>query len=265
MDEKSKEEILKSLTSKSWFGFVDDYLDAPDRYRYQTDTAHLLFMDAVIAAIGQYEKDLDWLKLAKELWTAFSSYVGLGYSEERVMNRYDDDPRVARLYRKRTEKSSTLLAGLFDISFDLLYQEQKMNALETLQLLLKEIRIERATEASLTRGNGPNIEMYDYFLTMIEAALSAPRTIEICIDVSGSSECSSVIRNFEDFCFEKIKQMPEDQRDAFLSINTGDSSFFDLGISWKKEYNVTSGKTPIKDHKSPISRAKKRYKDLMKS
>lgn len=261
MDEHLKDEILKLRKEGNFPGFMNDHLNAPDRYQYDTADAGLFFMNAFHAAIEEYDEDRDWLKMAKGLWAAYSSYVGLGYSEEQVMNSYDADPRVVKLYREKKEYANALLARLFEASFDLLYQEHPADAVAVMQQVLKKIRIDRATEASLTRGQGKNIEMYDYFLTLIEDALSAPRPTTVGMEVSGTT----VSRSFENFCLEKIKLMPEEERKAFLAINSGESSFLELRLSWMVEYNKVSGKKPIKSFASPISRAKRSYKELRKS
>lgn len=66
--------------------------------------------------------------------------------------------------------------------------------------------------------------------------------------------------NFEDFCYDKIDMMKPADRKEFLDINQGESTFYDQSQGWLKEYNTTYGKH-IKDFSSPISKAKKRYKD----
>ena len=66
--------------------------------------------------------------------------------------------------------------------------------------------------------------------------------------------------NFEDFCYDKICMMKPADRKDFLDINQGESTFYAQSQGWLKEYNTTYDKH-IKDFSSPISKAKKRYKD----
>lgn len=62
---------------------------------------------------------------------------------------------------------------------------------------------------------------------------------------------------FWGFCYQKIREMPEGQRERFLSVNSGDQSFYDLRGDWMSEY----GKV-CKRPGDIISKAKKLYREL---
>ncbi|NTV68035.1 MAG: hypothetical protein HGB06_10235 [Chlorobaculum sp.] len=68
---------------------------------------------------------------------------------------------------------------------------------------------------------------------------------------------------FVGFCLEKIETMQIEERGRFLSVNRGDSSFFDYRNTWNKEW-VDKGNTPYKKPQEGISKAKNIYRKLHK-
>ena len=46
---------------------------------------------------------------------------------------------------------------------------------------------------------------------------------------------SKISGGFVGFCLEKIEAMPTEEWERFLSVNRGDSSFFDYRNAWNKE------------------------------
>ncbi len=73
--------------------------------------------------------------------------------------------------------------------------------------------------------------------------------------------------NFEDYCFEQMKQMEQEELRAFLyDTRRGDGLTFDRGKSWMESYNLIlteAGHNKIKTFCSPVSRAKNRMKDKL--
>jgi hypothetical protein len=70
--------------------------------------------------------------------------------------------------------------------------------------------------------------------------------------------------NFEDYCFEQMKQMEEGELRAFLyDTQQGDGLTFDRGKSWMDSFNLIlaeAGYKKIKTFSSSVSRAKSRIR-----
>lgn len=78
-----------------------------------------------------------------------------------------------------------------------------------------------------------------------------------------SSISGKVPGGFVGFCYMKIDVMATEERDRFISVNKGDSSFFDYRNAWNKEWS-DKGNTPYKKPQEGISKAKKIYRELHK-
>jgi len=72
--------------------------------------------------------------------------------------------------------------------------------------------------------------------------------------------------SFEDYCFEQIKMMELDEQKKFVfETRQGDGLSCGYGLKWMNTYNQLlskSNKKEIKTFKSPLSRAKERFRKL---
>lgn len=220
-----------------------------------------MFTNDVFRAYDQYNKNHDWMALADAIWRIYSNYIGFSRSTEQIGNN-------ARLIKQfETDTKGHFLAAL-NGTFNDFYEIPKDHAVFALTRLLGSVKTDRNFEALCSPLTEDMKQKYDFLINSIEYELTNQenRPKDVSEHKPEQEEPGiRVIKNFQDFCLEKIKVMTDDDRERFLSINTGDRSFYDLGIKWKQEYNNTSGKNPIKDHKAPLGRAKKQYKELNKS
>ncbi len=220
-----------------------------------------LFSNEVFRAYEQYNKDQDWMALADDIWKIFSNYIGFSRSIEQTGDK-------ARLIKQFEQDTKGHFLAALNGTFADFYALPKDQAVYALTRLLGNVKSDRDFEALCSPLTEDMKQKYGFLITRIESEISSQEKRPKDAPVESHAEedlASTRISNFQDFCLEKIKQMSEDEREKFLSINTGDRSFYQLGVDWKKEYNEISGKNPIKDHKAPLGRAKKQYKELNKS
>jgi len=102
--------------------------------------------------------------------------------------------------------------------------------------------------------------------------IAALRALDRCTDAVRKASAkqpeepaanSKIPGGFVGFCLEKIEAMPTEERERFLSVNRGDSSFFDYRNAWNKEWS-DKGNTPYKKPQEGISKAKNIYRELHK-
>ena len=66
---------------------------------------------------------------------------------------------------------------------------------------------------------------------------------------------------FIGFCYRKIAVMPTEDRERFLSVNSGDSSFYELLREWNAEW-ASQGKKAYKKPGEGVAKAKQAYRKL---
>lgn len=218
---------------------------------------HEFFIGDVFAAYDRYNDHHRWELLADELWEAFSYYIGFRSRTEGLST----DEALIQKQVSLNAKQSFLSA--FEGSFSEFYTMPKQHAIQALTRLAERLRADKDFEAltmTLTEEMGKKV---DFFINRIDGDIRNQESRgknDLLQKTASDGESTTVIKNFQEFCLEKIKQMPVEERKRFLSITTGDRSFYDVGINWKEEYNRISGKSPIRDHKTPLSNAKRQYK-----
>lgn len=247
---------------KTIFGDNLAYLfDSHEYEQSNLNTLIHLFTNDVFRSFEQYNKDQDWMALADSIWKVYSNYIGFSKGIEQT----GDKAKMIKQFEQDTKGHfQAALNGTFADFYDL----PKDHAVYALVRLLGNVKSDRDFEALCSPLTEEMTQKYGFLITRIEREINtqecrpkdAPEEIKDQED-QGRSKFSKV----QDFFLEKIKQMPEDERERFLSINSGDRSFSDVGINWLTEFNNVSGKQPNKDYKTPLSNAKRQYLEERKS
>lgn len=239
----------------------DEALLNYERYEKHLEGAVELFVDDVLKALESYEQDHDWMALADSIWDVYSHYIGFG---EKTAPTSD---HVIQLQQFENRAKANFLTAMKS-SFDAFYTLPKEHALFALAQLLGDVKCERDLKELGSVLTGTVKQKYEFLINRIEDEIRKQgfRTKEQArLEHEHPEVARKGFRSFEDFCLEKIRQMPEEEREKFLAINSGDQTFYDMSKNWMEEYNKISGKTDIKTFKFSVSRAKKQYKESRKS
>jgi hypothetical protein len=222
-----------------------------------------LFDECLMMAFEHYEKDKDWMTLTDTLWGEYQRYIGF---KPAIGLQYGD---YESYYRRFVKESKVHFINAINSSFNKIYSLPKEQAIYTLTRLLGLVNAKKDFECVISVAeNSDEIKKYDFLANRLRDAIEVVKCWVADIQPQEDDQKNAEMkrfRNFEVFCLEKIKEMQEDQRAAFLAIKSGDQTFYDMSKNWMDEYNEVSGKTAIKTFNSPISRAKKQYKELRKS
>jgi hypothetical protein len=243
-----------------WIENIDDH--PLQQYANSLEVTEELFIDDLQIAYDHYRKHCDWITLADEIWDSFTCYIGF---REGSRPQSADEELIHQQFRKNA-KSNFLSA--IEHSFAEFYAIPKDHAVQTLTRFEEKLRANKDFDAlSMTLTDGMR-QKVDFLISRIQGEIRKQEIRakgDLLKKTAADGEAFSAIKNFQTFCFEKIRLMSEEERERFLSITTGDRSFYDVGIKWKEEYNKISGKAPIRDHKTPLSNAKREYKEQRKS
>lgn len=216
------------------------------------------FIAEVFDAYERYRVHHEWLTLADELWELFVYFIGF---ERGTKSSSSDEAFIHDLFR--ADGKNNFLAAI-EGSFDAFYSIPKDHSLQLLTRLEGRLKSSRDFDALSLSLRDEMRRKYDFFISRINDEIrnhERRSNDDLLRQTVADGDSPVTINSFEDFCLQKIKQLPEDERERFLAINTGDRSFYAMGVAWKQEYNRISGKALISEHKAPLSRAKRRYRE----
>ena len=142
----------------------EDYLTGDDLAQYYIEQNGDMYNHDANLAFEQFKKDHDWLAMAEQIWSLYTSYIGLG-------TYYDKISEYGRYYNDNKKQSNRLLSYFFDRSFRILDDLPREKACSDLLNLKRRVESDRAVDVATSKGTSEAIQMYDFFLEKIDSEL----------------------------------------------------------------------------------------------